>query len=104
MHLMLQQPFPDDFVIATGKTQSVKVLCELAFGEAGLDYRDYVKLDQAVYRPAEVDLLIGDASKASSVLQWQPSVDFVGLIQEMVQADMRAIASLLKAEPVLHSS
>jgi GDPmannose 4,6-dehydratase len=98
MHLMLQQPAPDDYVIATGEAHSVRELCELAFAEAGLDYRDYVKLDQAVYRPAEVDLLLGDASKAHSVLQWQPSVDFLDLIQEMVQSDMSTMSSLQKAQ------
>ncbi len=101
MHLMLQQPTADDYVVATGQTHSVKDLCELAFAEAGLDYQDYVKIDQTVYRPAEVDLLIGDASKAHSVLQWQPSVDFVGLIKEMVHADLAALTSRSKSEPVL---
>src|SRR5450432_3562303 len=70
MHLMLQQPAPDDYVIATGETHSVREFCELAFAEAGLDYRKYVKVDPAVYRPAEVDQLIGDSSKAHSVLHW----------------------------------
>jgi GDPmannose 4,6-dehydratase len=101
MHLMLQQSDPDDYVVATGKTHSVRELCELAFSEAGLDYGDYVKIDQTVYRPAEVDLLIGDASKAQSVLQWQPRVDFAGLIKEMVHADLAALASARKPEPVL---
>ncbi len=101
MHLMLQQPTPDDYVVATGQTHSVKDLCELAFSEAGLDYKKYVKIDQTVYRPAEVDLLIGDASKAQSVLHWQPSVDFSGLIKEMVRADLAALASTPKSEPVL---
>src|ERR1700676_1939016 len=68
MHLMLQQPAPDDYVIATGETHSVREFCELAFAEVGLDYRKYVKVDPAVYRPAEVDQLIGDSSKAHSVL------------------------------------
>ena len=101
MHLMLQQPTADDYVVATGQTHSVKELCELAFAEAGLDYQDYVKIDQTVYRPAEVDLLIGDATKAHSVLQWQPSVHFVGLIKEMVHADLAALTSRSKSEPVL---
>jgi GDPmannose 4,6-dehydratase len=92
MHLMLQQSAPDDYVVATGETHSVRELCELAFAEAGLDYRQYVKIDQTVYRPAEVDLLIGDPSKARTVLQWEPSVDFVGLVKEMVRED-RALAS-----------
>ena len=93
MHGMLQQPAPDDYVVATGETHSVRELCELAFSEAGLDYRDYVKIDQTVYRPAEVDLLIGDASKARSVLNWEPSAGFVDLIKEMVRADLAALES-----------
>jgi GDPmannose 4,6-dehydratase len=99
MHMMLQQPAPDDYVVATGESHSVRELCELAFSEAGLDWRDYVKIDQTVYRPAEVDLLIGDASKARSVLKWQPTVDFVGLIKEMVQFDLASLASTQHREP-----
>jgi GDPmannose 4,6-dehydratase len=101
MHLMLQQPEADDFVVATGETHSVRDLCQLAFSEAGLDYQEFVKIDQSVYRPAEVDLLIGDASKAHSVLQWQPSVDFPSLIKEMVQADLAALSSAPRSEAVL---
>jgi len=93
MHLMLQQPVPDDYVIATGETHSVRQLCELAFAEAGLDYRDYVKIDPAVYRAAEVDLLIGDAAKAHSVLHWRSTIDFPSLIKEMVQSDLAAVQS-----------
>jgi GDPmannose 4,6-dehydratase len=104
MHLMLQQPEPDDYVIATGQTHSVKELCELAFSEVGLDYRNHVKIDQTVYRPAEVDLLIGDASKAQSVLKWEPTVDFVGLIKEMVHADLMALSPEAKSEPILSNS
>ncbi|MGP0073337.1 MAG: GDP-mannose 4,6-dehydratase [Bryobacteraceae bacterium] len=104
MHLMLQQPAPNDYVVATGQTHSVRELCELAFTEAGLDYNDYVKIDQSVYRPAEVDLLIGDASKAHAVLQWQPRVDFAGLIKEMVHADLEALASPSRAELALANS
>jgi GDPmannose 4,6-dehydratase len=100
MHLMLQQPAPDDYVVATGQTHSVRELCELAFSEVGLDYNRYVKIDQSVYRPAEVDLLIGDASKAHSVLQWQPSVDFAGLIKEMIHADLAALAPTSKSVSV----
>jgi len=91
MHSMLQQKEPDDYVVATGQSHSVRELCELAFSEAGLDYNRYVKIDQSVYRPAEVDQLIGDASKARSVFGWKPSVDFVGLIKEMVAADLAAL-------------
>ncbi len=101
MHRMLQQPVADDYVVATGKTHSVRELCELAFSEAGLDYKDHVNIDQTVYRPAEVDLLIGDASKAHSVLKWQPRVDFAGLIQEMVRADLAALGAASNPKPVL---
>ena len=73
---MLQQPEPDDFVIATGETHSVRELCELAFSEVDLDYRDYVKVDEKYYRPAEVDLLVGDASKATKILGWEPTYTF----------------------------
>jgi GDPmannose 4,6-dehydratase len=99
MHLMLQQPAPDDYVIATGETHSVREFCELAFAEAGLDYRKYVKVDPAVYRPAEVDQLIGDSSKAHSVLHWEPTVDFIGLIKGMVEADLVANRSAFAREP-----
>ena len=88
MHLILQQPSADDYVVATGQTHSVREFCELAFAEAGLDYRDWVKTDPAVYRPAEVDLLVGDASKASAALGWRPTVDLVGLVKEMVASDL----------------
>lgn len=88
MHLMLQQPEPDDYVVATGETHSVREFCELAFGEVGLDYRDYVKTDERYYRPAEVDLLIGDATKARRVLGWQPRYTFRELVKEMVEADL----------------
>ena len=92
MHMMLQQDQADDFVIATGQTHSVRELCELAFAEVGLDYRDYVKVDERYYRPAEVDLLIGDASKAYKVLGWKPSYTFKDLIREMVQEDLKVAA------------
>ena len=92
MHLMLQQPEPDDYVIATGKTHTVKELCALAFAEAGLDYRDYVKTDERFYRPAEVDLLTGDATKARRELGWTPGYTFEELIREMVAADLEILA------------
>ncbi|HSB26382.1 MAG TPA: GDP-mannose 4,6-dehydratase [Pyrinomonadaceae bacterium] len=91
MRLMLQQPEPDDFVIATGETHSVRELCELAFSEVDLDYREYVKVDQRYYRPAEVDLLIGDAAKATRVLGWEPTYTFRELIREMVREDLRTL-------------
>jgi GDPmannose 4,6-dehydratase len=101
MHLMLQQPEPGDYVVATGETHSVREFCELAFQEAGLDYRDYVRRDPAVFRPAEVDLLIGNASKAHAVLQWNPSIDFAELVREMVRADIELLSSSLTKQPVI---
>src|SRR3984885_7582925 len=98
MHSMLQQPSPDDYVIATGETHSVREFCELAFGEVNLDYRDFVKKNEAVYRPAEVDLLIGDFSKARKMLGWEPTVNFAGLVREMVQSDLELLSSTLHHE------
>ena len=92
MHSMLQQPEPDDFVIATGETHSVRELCELAFSEVDLDYREFVKVDERYYRPTEVDLLTGDASKARRVLGWKPTYTFRELIKEMVAADMESVS------------
>lgn len=91
MWLMLQQDEPDDYVIATGQTHSVRHLCEVAFGYVGLDWREHVVVDERFYRPAEVDLLVGDYSKAQAQLGWQPSVDFTGLIQMMVDADLATL-------------
>lgn len=90
MHLMLQQEEPEDYVIATGETHSVREFCELAFAEAGLDYREHVRVDEKFYRPAEVDLLVGDASKAKERLGWEPTVSFPALVREMVQADLKS--------------
>ena len=91
MHLMLQQPEPEDFVIATGRTHSVRDFCEMAFRHAGLDWRDYVKADPKFERPAEVDYLVGDASKAREKLGWQPEVDFESLVRMMVDADLALV-------------
>jgi GDPmannose 4,6-dehydratase len=88
---MLQHREPDDFVIATGETHSVRELCELAFAEVDLDYREFVKVDERYYRPAEVDQLIGDASKARRVLEWEPTYTFRQLIKEMVASDLAAL-------------
>ena len=90
MQRMLQQEEPGDYVVATGQVHSVREFCELAFGEVGLDYREYVKTDERFYRPAEVDLLIGDSSKARRVLDWAPRYSFQELVEEMVQADLQA--------------
>jgi GDPmannose 4,6-dehydratase len=94
MWLMLQQENPEDFVIATGETHSVKTLVETAFSYLDLDYKDFVVTDPRFIRPAEVDLLIGDGSKAKNILGWQPDVTFEGLVKMMVDADME----LLKKE------
>jgi len=91
MWLMLQQDQPDDYVIATGQTHSVQRLCEVAFSYLGLDWRKYVVSDPKFIRPAEVDLLVGDASKARAKLGWEPSITFEELIQMMVDADMKAL-------------
>ncbi|HEY0004473.1 MAG TPA: GDP-mannose 4,6-dehydratase [Pyrinomonadaceae bacterium] len=99
MHLMLQQPEPDDCVVAMGETHSVREFCELAFGEAGLDYRDYVKVDERFYRPAEVDALVGDAARAREVLKWQPRYTFEDLVSEMVQSDLEAAARVAGNNP-----
>jgi GDPmannose 4,6-dehydratase len=97
MHMMLQQPEPDDYVISTGETHSVREFCELAFAEVQLDYRDFVKVDEAFYRPAEVDLLIGDPSKARRILGWEPKHTFRELVAEMVQADLANIQRAIGA-------
>jgi GDPmannose 4,6-dehydratase len=89
---MLQQSEPDDYVIATGVDHSVRELVETAFGHAGLDWQKYVRIDQAMIRPAEVDHLIGDASKARRALGWQPTVPFSGLIAMMVDADIARLS------------
>lgn len=91
MWMMLQQDEPDDYVIATGETHSVRELCEAAFSHVGLDYRDFVDVDERFYRPAEVDLLVGDASKARRVLGWEPAVTFENLVAMMVDADLELL-------------
>jgi len=88
MHLMLQREEPDDYVVATGETHTVREFCELAFGEVGLDYREYVRLDERLLRPAEVDMLVGDATKARRELGWEPQYTFRQLVSEMVQSDL----------------
>lgn len=92
MWLMLQQEKPDDFVVATGISHSVRDLVDVAFGHAGLDWHNHVQLDPKLLRPAEVDHLIGDASKARDVLGWGPTVDFAGLIGMMVDADLERLS------------
>ncbi|MBE9507186.1 MAG: GDP-mannose 4,6-dehydratase [Chloroflexi bacterium] len=94
MWLMLQQPEPDDYVVATGETHSIRELCEEAFGYVDLDWEKYVKQDPRFMRPAEVDLLVGDLSKAGRVLGWEPNVTFRELVRLMMDSDL----ALLKEE------
>jgi GDP-D-mannose dehydratase len=94
MFLMMQRPEPDDFVIATGETHTVRQLVECAFGYAGLDWRRYVRLDPEYLRPTEVDNLRGDAAKAKRLLGWEPRTRFDGLVRLMVDGD----AQLLREE------
>ena len=88
MHLMLQQSEPADYVIAMGETHSITEFCELAFGEVGLDWRDHVTVDKRFFRPAEVDMLIGDVSNAKNKLGWEPTYSFPDLVREMVRSDV----------------
>jgi GDPmannose 4,6-dehydratase len=97
MWMMLQQERPDDFVIATGISHSVRDLVQVAFGHVGLDWRQHVKLDPKLIRPAEVEHLIGDSAKARTQLGWVPSVDFNGLIKMMVDADLKRVAAAPRA-------
>jgi GDPmannose 4,6-dehydratase len=100
MWLMLQQDEPDDYVVATGVTHSVKQLVELAFAHAGLDWEKYVVIDPRFIRPAEVDLLIGDPAKAKRTLKWEPKYDFQTLVKMMVDADLARIARQVSAPAV----
>ncbi len=88
MWLMMQQDHPDNYVVGTGETHSVREFCEIAFGYVGLDYNDYVVKDDRFFRPAEVDLLVSDPSKASSRLGWKPSMNFPDLVKMMVDSDL----------------
>lgn len=96
MWLMLQQDVPEDFVICTGETHSVREFCEVAFGHAGLNWEDHVVIDEAFFRPAEVDLLVGDAAKAEELLGWKPETSFENLVTMMVDADIDLLTGKLK--------
>ena len=96
MWLMLQQDAPTDWVISTDETHSVRELCELAFGHVGLEYHDYVVQDERFFRPAEVDLLVGDSTKARGLLGWKPRVTFPELVAMMVDADLALLKGELK--------
>src|SRR5712691_1783879 len=93
MHLLLQQEEPEDFVVATGESHSVREFCELAFAEVGLDYRDYVVKDEKFYRPAEVESLVGDATKARSVLGWKPQYTFLQMVEDVVRRDLELVVN-----------
>jgi GDPmannose 4,6-dehydratase len=99
MHLMLQRANPEDFVVASGESHTVQEFCELAFREVGLDYRNYFVQDERFYRPAEVESLVGDATRARTVLGWSPQITFKDLITEMVQNDLA-----LTADPPLNAA
>jgi GDPmannose 4,6-dehydratase len=101
MWLMLQQDTPDDYVVATGVTHSVRELVETAFEHVGLDWREHVVQDERFMRPAEVDLLIGDAGRAREALGWEPEVDFRGLVHMMVDADLERLGGTAPAAPAL---
>ena len=88
MWKMLQQDTAGDYVVCTGETHSVKEFCEVAFSHLNLNWKDYVKVDEKLIRPAEVDLLVGDASKADEILNWKPTVGFEDLVRMMVDAAM----------------
>jgi GDPmannose 4,6-dehydratase len=92
MWLMLQRDEADDYVIGTGETHSVREFLELAFGLAGLDHRDFVRIDPRYFRPAEVDLLLADPSKANRVLGWKPTISFPELVRRMVEHDLELAA------------
>jgi GDPmannose 4,6-dehydratase len=97
MWRMLQRDEPGDFVVATGETHSVREFCEVAFGHVGLDYQEFVVQDEKFFRPAEVELLVGDADKAHTVLGWKPRTTFTELVTGMVDADMDQISAKLRA-------
>jgi GDPmannose 4,6-dehydratase len=96
MWAMLQQDTPDDYVVSTGETHSVREFCEIAFDQAGLDWNDFVVIDEAFFRPAEVDLLIGDPAKANNTLGWKAETSFDQLVRTMVDADLDFLQGKLK--------
>ena len=101
MWLMLQQDEPDDFVVSSDETHSVRELCEIAFAHAGLDWNDHVKVDPKFYRPAEVHLLLGDSSRARKKLGWEPKVSFKGLVEMMVDADLARVQAEISHPPIV---
>jgi GDPmannose 4,6-dehydratase len=99
MWRILQQDTPDDYILATNETHSVREFCQEAFAHAGLDWQDHVKHDSRYERPAEVDILIGDPAKAKRQLGWEPQTKFHDLVRLMVDADLRAVDGILSARP-----
>ncbi len=99
MWMMLQADQPDDYVVSTGETHSVREFAELAFGHVGLDYKKFVQVDPRYFRPSEVDILIGDSTKARQKLGWKPKVDFLGLVKMMVDADVQSLERKLNGQP-----
>jgi GDPmannose 4,6-dehydratase len=99
MWLMLQQDKPDDYVVATGETHSVREFAELAFSHVGLNWKDYVEIDPRYFRPAEVELLLGDSTKARKTLKWEPKVTFTELTKMMVDSDMADLTAKIKGVP-----
>jgi GDPmannose 4,6-dehydratase len=100
MYLMLQQDQPDDYVIATGETHTIREFLELSFGQVGLDWQDYVEIDARYFRPAEVELLIGDASKAKKHLNWEPKTTFKELVRLMTEADVAALEQQMSGKAI----
>jgi GDPmannose 4,6-dehydratase len=96
MRLMLQQDRPDDYVIATGESHSVREFCQIAFGRLGLDYAEYVTVDERFLRPADVEALRGDSAKARAALGWEPQVSFTELVEMMVDADLERVSAELE--------
>jgi GDPmannose 4,6-dehydratase len=96
MWRMLQQDEPEDFVICTGETHTVREFCQVAFARVGLDWEDHVVVDERYYRPAEVDLLVGDGALAAERLDWRPTIGFVDLVEMMVDADMALLEGRLR--------
>ena len=95
MWMMLQQESPDNFVVGTGETHAVREFCEIAFSHVGLDFAEFVVQDERFYRPAEVDLLVSDPSKAHAILGWEPTVSFKELVTMMVDADLARLSPKL---------
>ena len=92
---MLQQDQPDDFVVATGRSVTVRDMCEIAFKHVGLELQNHLVIDPELFRPAEVDILLGDASKAKRLLGWEPVVTLEEMISEMVEADLKRLSTVL---------